>query len=235
MVCATNPDTTDDEPSAFDVEQAAVGLLADPSRASLQLPCLLSVEQRRHAKKIAEQYPDLKCESFGMGKDRQMHLFKVQRGSQGEHAGALAGASSPQGVSVKNTFIDDWIDADSGEQSDARVVQSMPHNMFTQCLSQELSMQLLIETSLVDNEASATLDPVTEQKELFPVGAEVVIDGLVKTPSFNGAMAVVQSWDADVGRYNVLLASSSGEFDGQRWAKIRAENLRAVPSSASRC
>lgn len=53
----------------------------------------------------------------------------------------------------------------------------------------------------------------------FPPGAEVIIDGLLKAPAFNGRQGVVQSLDIQSGRYSVLLS------DGQ-WTKIKGENLR---------
>jgi len=53
-------------------------------------------------------------------------------------------------------------------------------------------------------------------------GTPVVINGLSKSPAFNGLSAVVQSWDDETGRYNVLLASPSA---GRNWAKVKGENL----------
>jgi len=215
---------------SFDVEMAIAELLADPSRTSLELPCLLSAEQRKHAKKVVEQHPDLKCESFGLGKDRQMHLFKcklVDKSAKGDQIVEC----SPQRVSVKNTFINDWIE---NSPADERVVQSMPHNMFGKCLSLERSRCDLptVEgqgsTSRLADEAESIMpqsaNGVLEEDQLFALGTEVVIDGLVKAPSFNGAIGVVQSWDADSGRYNILLASATTA--GQQWAKIKGVNLR---------
>lgn len=229
---------------SFDVDEVIAGFQADPNCASLELPRLLSAEQRKHVKKVAEGYPGVKCESFGMGNDRQLHLFK----SINEEA---ALECSPHRVSVKNTFIDDWVNA--GAPANARNVQSMPHNMFGQCLYAELSEQAespaddkeeaADNTSTHSSENGSRLGRWADQEveegrtdstkatmsqptclpsapfQLFPLGAEVVIDGLVKAPMFNGAAGVVQSWDAETGRYNVLLA-------GQRWAKIKGENLR---------
>jgi hypothetical protein len=191
-------------------------------------------------KKVAEGYPGVKCESFGMGNDRQLHLFKAEKSINEE----AALECSPHRVSVKNTFIDDWVNAE-GVPANARNVQSMPHNMFGQCLYAELSEQATAQAEdkeeaadaasthssetgsrqarWADQEVEATESKPTDgpsaQYQMFPLGAEVVIDGLVKAPVFNGAAGVVQSWDAETGRYNVLLA-------GHRWAKIKGENLR---------
>jgi hypothetical protein len=59
----------------------------------------------------------------------------------------------------------------------------------------------------------------------FPPGSEVIIDGLLKAPAFNGQKGVVQSLDADTGRYSVLLTEGAGQ-----WAKVKGGNLRwAMP------
>jgi len=222
--------------SSFDVEMAIATLLADPDRVSLELTCCLNVEQRRHAKKVAEKHPDIYCESFGLGKDRKVHLFK--------HKSAMS-----SGVSIKNTFIDDWINADRAG-ADERLVQSLPHNMFAQCLSAEQSAHAA--QTVEDHDAAPTVEdddvPASSslskdvavinalmalshlhggtlmEEQVFALGTEVMIDGLIKAPSFNGSCGIVQSWDAATGRYNVLLASATAS--GQRWAKVKSENLQ---------
>merc|ERR1711976_816969 len=57
---------------------------------------------------------------------------------------------------------------------------------------------------------------------------EVVIEGLVKSPAFNGQRGSVLSFDFETGRYNILLAVAG---PGQhRWAKVKHENLQlALP------
>jgi len=219
-------------PSCFDVEMAIAGLLADPNRATLELPCSLSAEQRKHAKKVAEKHPDLWCESFGLGKERKVHVFKrsVERSSV---------------LSVKNTFIDDWIDT-GREGPDERLVQSLPHNMFGHCLSAEQSSSAaptgenleVPALSSVSKDVPLALAPLPNldgdtllEDQVFALGTEIIIDGLLKAPSFNGSLGSVQSWDEATGRYNVLLASATA--GGQRWAKIKSENLQhaAFPTS----
>lgn len=59
-----------------DVAAAVREFLADPHRSSLELP-YLSIGQRHDAKMLAEQHLDLKCETFGLGKDQRLHLFKL--------------------------------------------------------------------------------------------------------------------------------------------------------------
>mmetsp|Transcript_19848 Transcript_19848/g.24462 ORF Transcript_19848/g.24462 Transcript_19848/m.24462 type:complete len:336 (+) Transcript_19848:93-1100(+) len=59
----------------FDVEAALSEFLADQNATELQLPAL-DTEQRKKAKKLAEEYPEVKCESYGFGVERRLHLFK---------------------------------------------------------------------------------------------------------------------------------------------------------------
>lgn len=59
----------------FDVEAALSAFLADTNETELQLPAL-DTEQRKKAKKLAEEYPEIKCESYGFGPERRLHLFK---------------------------------------------------------------------------------------------------------------------------------------------------------------
>jgi len=229
-----------DAKGSFNIEMVISDILADPNCASLALPCLLTAEQRKQVKAAVAQHPNLKCESFGMGKDRQMHVFKCKENSTSESR-----ISDRSPVNVKNTFIDDWIDADVA-RADNRIVQSMPHNMFGMCLSEELARAAndSVEASDSDrndgisspspeakeNQSDLLLSParwVEEplvEEQMFDLGTSVVIDGLVKAPSFNGAVGVVQSWDAATGRYNVYLSTPT--TTGHRWAKLKAENLQ---------
>jgi len=64
----------------FDLAIAISAFAEDVSRVSLELPLGLSAEQRKQAKALAAQHPGLKCESFGFGAERRMHVF---RGSTG--------------------------------------------------------------------------------------------------------------------------------------------------------
>jgi len=229
---------------SFNVEASIASMLADPKCSSLALPGIMTAEQRKQAKMHVGQYPELKCESFGMGADRRMHVFKCSAG-EGATNGAMTPDCSPHSVNVKNTFIDDWIDADVAP-ADNRIVQSMPHNMFGKCLSAELAGLAMVReeekinvtsSSIVSKDSSPHMSPrssprssprwaeeLVMEEQIFDLGTTVMIEGLVKAPSFNGAVGVVQSWDAETGRYNVLLARAT--TTGHRWAKLKAENLQ---------
>jgi len=65
----------------------------------------------------------------------------------------------------------------------------------------------------------------TTQPHVLPSGTEVVIEGLVKAPAFNGLHGIVDSFDRESGRYNVRLQSGTEE---NQMAKIKIENLRWV-------
>lgn len=54
-------------------------------------------------------------------------------------------------------------------------------------------------------------------------GMEVVIKGLSKYPAFNGTRGTVQSFEAQSGRYNIILSSP---VDGCKSSKVKRENLR---------
>eukprot|EP00747_Dinoflagellata_sp_TGD_P089330 gnl/TRDRNA2_/TRDRNA2_164283_c0_seq5.p1 gnl/TRDRNA2_/TRDRNA2_164283_c0~~gnl/TRDRNA2_/TRDRNA2_164283_c0_seq5.p1 ORF type:complete len:359 (-),score=77.26 gnl/TRDRNA2_/TRDRNA2_164283_c0_seq5:95-1114(-) len=70
--------------------------------------------------------------------------------------------------------------------------------------------------------------PTQEAEDSIAAGTEVVIEGLVKAPAFNGQCGVVQSFDKETGRYAVLLAS-------KQLAKIKRANFRLVAPSPPPC
>jgi hypothetical protein len=115
---------------------------------------------------------------------------------------------------VKNTFI--HIGAAS---EDHRVVQTMPRDMFKQSAQQEEGQG----PTMLSVSAASTMPivPALEVEDSLLVGAEVVVEGLVKLPSFNGQRGVVQSFDKENGRYTVLLAS-------KQLAKIKRANFRLL-------
>jgi len=249
----------------FDIEKALKDFLTDTSRTEFQLPHM-TTGQRKQAKKLADQYPEIKCESYGFGADRKLHFFKVDavspdakgesRDSSGrsrtkssERSTSASGTASPDSrpsiegtgpavsalddaqengpapgmIRVRNTFIH----VESTSLADERVVQSMPHGMFSRCWLEESkgSVNEVVETTPPPR--IAVPPPAVEApKEIFAAGAEVVIEGLTKCPAFNGLHGTVQSLDDETGRYNVLLASFDGSA-GQS-AKIKAENLRLL-------
>merc|ERR1711862_141596 len=113
-----------------------------------------------------------------------------------------------------------------------RIVQSMPRDFFRNLL--------MAEAEAADKSSEAIADvvraPATPPQqpgisacwnEIAP-GTQVIIEGLVKLPAFNGVLGTVQSFNIESGRYDVLFAAPVGESNHQ-WAKVKRENLRLAP------
>lgn len=160
-------------------------------------------------------------------------------------------APSPQGspvaslpdtserLQVRNTFIH----FERLSQTDERAVQSMPHGMFKQCIQAEVSQSGQVTpstrsgydtpdtpTSVSERESlmefvTANVSNEVHEKHLeLSLGALVIVEGLTKVPAFNGCSAVIQGWDEDTKRYNIMLAAPGG----CQQAKVKQENLRVV-------
>jgi hypothetical protein len=122
-----------DKSMSFDAESAIAEFLADAGRSSLELPSLLTADQRKRAKKLADQHKELRCESYGFGAERQLHLFKrpaeTKTLGHATHASEVSTPAKAAGnVSVKNTFIDDWIalEGDQASGPEPIMFRSMP-------------------------------------------------------------------------------------------------------------
>lgn len=285
----------------FDLESAIADFIADPVRASLELPATLSAEQRKFARKAVDSHAAIKCDSYGLGIERRLHLFKqasnvgvkstsaspggqensepvISRSTPNQFSAFLDGigkldlapiaegpseeprvgstpcstaatgvsstSSSPpigspastcrewpalnEDLHIRNTFIHM-----EPEAVNERAVQSMPHDMFRSCLLAEAEAR---NASFVvpvhdDTVAAPSANPpdhagISVWWKTIEPGTEVIIEGLVKLPAFNGLMGVVQSIDVDTGRYNIFLACPAG---AHQWAKVKRENLRLAP------
>jgi hypothetical protein len=237
--------------SSFDIQAAIKLFVANDGCSSLEFPSSLTSAERRQAKLVAEQYPELKCESYGFDNDRRLYLFK---------------RSATTYVRVKNTFID-GLDANENNKDDEPFFyRTMPVLHDNNDVSSSQSCNGKLELPPLSRKFLAGLDDVTPQSThaatprsshdatsqsssgcdtpdliirsdsytsdvpmtappgvfRYPVGSQVVIQGLVKLPTFNGLVGVVHSLDEETGRYDVLLACPSG---GQQWTKVKYENL----------
>jgi hypothetical protein len=252
--------------AAFDASAMIAEFSTDPSQTSLELPHM-TTGQRKSTKELLEQYPELRCDSYGFGPERRLHLFKANHseltetiqsswanetptsialsGEAPKRSGsgmnpALVLPLTHENLQIRNTFIHI-----SETLPDERVVQSMPHGMFKQCLRSEAAdackgkcmqrqstaLEACKGTFFCDTPTSAGDTPNLSESELdweragqsskLGVGTLVQVDGLVKLPTYNGCSAVVQGWDDATGRYNILIASPSG----LQQAKIKEENL----------
>jgi len=252
--------------ASFDFAAAIEEFSVDDAQNSMELPHM-TTGQRKSAKKLLEQYPDLSCESYGFGSERQLHLFKKNEQNKADWAmftpivqkNLLQDASpdrsttassdvssnnsakgSPatndredlfpakhENFQVRNTFI--HIEEAS---IDARVVQSMPHGMFRQCILAEESSQQATDCNTPSVTGYDTASEPDEEWLASPsvephglaIGTLVVLEGLLKAPAFNGRSGVVQGFDEETARYTILLASP----DGCQQAKIKEDNLRVV-------
>lgn len=137
---------------------------------------------------------------------------------------------------MRNTFIH----IEGGGPVDERIVQSMPHGMFRQCLwgdyaNEHRSAEASVTAAELPVALAAAGPPsiaiAQEGSQFISPGTIVVIEGLAKCPAFNGQSGVVQSWDEETQRYSILLASAGC---GRQWAKVKGVNLRlAFPPQVS--
>jgi hypothetical protein len=81
----------------------------------------------------------------------------------------------------------------------------------------------------IDGNKTAMLRRENCQLVTLQVGTEVVIEGLSKCLAFNGLQGTVQHFDAQSGRYKILL--SSPEFE-KKTAMLKRENCRSVALAA---
>lgn len=114
----------------FDVRAAINRFISDEHRESMQLPWLTSA-QRKETKQVVDEHDELTCVSYGFGQERRLHVFK---GKQNEGASEdsstkattdrSAQSTNQPSYSVKNTFVDDWADAE--RQSEDVLFRSTP-------------------------------------------------------------------------------------------------------------
>lgn len=86
-----------EEEGELDLEALVSEFLADGSLTALELPHM-TTGQRKRTKRLAEQHPGLRCESFGLGQERRLHLFKPSHEAPGAAPAAsmaTAGTHSP--------------------------------------------------------------------------------------------------------------------------------------------
>lgn len=312
-------------PQLGDVHVSIAEFAADATRLSLELPHM-TTGHRKQTKILLESYPELKCESYGLGQERRLHLFKVAVGSpaiddlvpmeavkesskhsvseaapaQNVVAAAAPSKNAVQGVmgrpvsklelgSIKEgadewehaSFTDGSTTSPSPCRSDSsppltsrsdlppwfrlppglelevqntfihfknpstsqRAVQSMPHNMFRQCLfaealkkqyEREEELERTQISEIVDKSAAPSTDALLtegrDENSCLTIGTEVVIVGLSKFPAFNGVRGMLQSLDEQSGRFNILLSSPVG---GHKLAKVKRENIHLLAFSES--
>lgn len=285
----------------LDIQALVDAFVADATSSSIELPHM-TTGQRKHTKRLLEQHPEVTCESYGFGKERKLHLFKVtdqpseapvtqddvdapaavltpeasfsnsvqcimdgpvckldlasvkeaaDMAAEGGHfasdGSTAAPSPCPSDASPASTFrgaapLPPWFRLPPGLEvevhntfvhykkspANQRVVQTMPHCMFRQCLLAEAlsESEKVLAPEVIDAHTSLLLtkeEPLQAREEMLVVGTEVVIEGLSKLPAFNGLTGTVQSFDDLSGRYNILLSSP---VQGHKVAKVKRENFR---------
>lgn len=194
----------------FDVATTIAEFVADPERTALQLPHM-TTGQRKNTKKLLEQYPELLCESFGFGAERQLHLFKPAEGPllsplasprSGEIASpdqSTTAASDATNTSTKGSpfggspFGDSPVKHEElqvrntfihieSATADERAVQSMPHGMFRQCILSEA----------LQGAAPRAIPTSSSEPEAEPMAGLVEQNAKQDSPLSPGALVMVE-------------------------------------------
>jgi hypothetical protein len=97
--------------ATFNVAIAIADFVADPGLTTIELPHM-TTGQRKSTKKLVEEYADLRCESYGFGADRQLHLFKkcaaeVLHEDEAGREIVKSRVLTPPSVNIENTVIGD--------------------------------------------------------------------------------------------------------------------------------
>jgi len=170
------------------VASAIFEFLADPVRDSLELPHM-TTGQRKSIKKLVQQQPELSCESYGFGAERQLYLFKTSVGSNkdvdrsrsaspgGDCSTAASEASSDsmmdsaiRGSHPANHELafpaiqvrNTFVHYEDSYPCDEQATKSMPHNMFSQCLKAEAAQR---QRPVDRRHAASALTPDVESME----------------------------------------------------------------------
>eukprot|EP00930_Biecheleria_cincta_P080760 TRINITY_DN691_c0_g2_i1.p1 TRINITY_DN691_c0_g2~~TRINITY_DN691_c0_g2_i1.p1 ORF type:complete len:296 (+),score=62.83 TRINITY_DN691_c0_g2_i1:51-938(+) len=238
----------------FDLVAELTAFTADATREELQLPHM-TTGQRKHTKKIAEQFPELVCESLGFGQERRLQFFKRSEKSSGkkhaletpEKTGCESCQNSQTGTPEASTCAspsltptdlpteppeffqvrNTFIHIEGCDESiDDRAIRSMPHGMFSQCLEAE-------SRSMHPAPPPRYPPPPLEFTDIPPLPA-LVAD---VTDIILGSEVVVEGLSrcpAFNGSRGVALSydAEAGRYSvclaNHQMAKIKAENLRSA-------
>mmetsp|Transcript_125678 Transcript_125678/g.217958 ORF Transcript_125678/g.217958 Transcript_125678/m.217958 type:complete len:514 (+) Transcript_125678:76-1617(+) len=142
------------------IEKTIADFMQDAARSSMEFPHLTAV-QRKHAKKVLEQHPELTCDSYGLGKERKLHVFKkASTTSSNVTILDMIAEDAVSRVNVKNTFIDDW----TSTEHEPIIFRSMPAHLpsssvqlanAVQCKSPSASVQCKAPTASVQSKSES--------------------------------------------------------------------------------
>jgi hypothetical protein len=241
----------------FDVAATIAEFLADESRSMLELPHMTTGQRKKtktlvdkypelrcasfgfgaerqlhlfkgQADCAAQQSPlktSLDCKGAGEvcdSPDRSTTCSSNTSPRSINHDKDIESAKHLSFANVRNTFIhfDD-------RPVDERTVQSMPHGMFGKCMLAEASQKRDEDNDRRVEDTTPSKVALGDTRVAFSVGALVMVDGLVKTPMFNGLAAVVQGWDEASGRYRIVFGQVGGNGAAQK-AMVKEENLKLI-------
>jgi len=91
--------------SAFDSSTMIATFSADASKTSLQMPHM-TTGQRKNVKKLLEEYPELRCESYGFGAERCLHLFKKNHADVSTKTQSSASPLDISSCGIKTTLTE---------------------------------------------------------------------------------------------------------------------------------
>merc|ERR1719174_2093734 len=130
--------------SHFSVEQQIEAFMSGTA-FEYAFPAGLTVEERKAVKSAAEKF-GLSSRSFGMGSERQIHIFK--------HASSMAATLEPVKYSVRNTFIDGPLDTAELEKAQLDPAhQSMPAGSLREHIAAEDESFAVAAIAKVDDSA----------------------------------------------------------------------------------
>lgn len=179
--------------AAEGVASAIFEFLADPVATSCMLP-KMTAAQRKSMKKLIQQHPEIRSESYGFGEDRQLYLFKCVEdsnvqpltpaslakmeesrglpltrlpcsGCSSNSTAAPSETSSEHNQEVSLPTRNTFIHFEDTEFVDERAIQSMPRNMFRNSMYAERLQRAAKQPSGADNVEQARSCPVIPEAE----------------------------------------------------------------------
>jgi len=152
---------------------------------------------------------------------KEVRVAKFGLRQEAQALPSLRDSEAASGRTVRGSFFH----VDGVGLVDENLVRSMPW-MLGQCTwEQPVKAPAILSSSsafLSTAPLVASVGVPTEPRHYAP-GSEAMVEGLAKAPEFNGLTGVIQSYDVEIGRYNILLALRDGSH---QLAKVRIDNLR---------
>jgi PAB1-binding protein PBP1 len=130
-------------------------------------------------------------------------------------------------VGLANRFVEGGIGCATHPEGRKIIDQGVERSMLA---SSDPTSDNGTECTLSSGASSMTTTPpdiVCEGPLSLHPGTQIMIHGLIRAPAFNGRGGIVESFDAESGRYNIRL------LDTNQLAKIKKENLHLIPPESN--